>query len=211
MRSLASFPAVLLFGVSCVAACGGDDAQGCTEPAQCGTDTTMTTGATTDASSSGGGDSSGADGSTTASDATATGSASADGSSSGGVDDGRCDPLMAPFLSDAGALPQASIGLDPAAMTCAAASLSGIAPQLVLDVQDSGLINATGFGIEIQSASSGLVFDDPPMGDSQVIDLTTNLEITLEATLVDGGAAVTIVFTVDSAGPSLAETAVQYH
>lgn len=191
------------------AACGGGDGEGCTEPAQCGGSTTAASSASADSGSSDGGSTTG-DGSTTASDATATGSASADGSSSGGVADGRCDPRMAPFLSDAGALPQASIGLDPAAMTCAAASLSGTAPQLVLDVQDSGLVNATGFGIEIQSASSGLVFDNPPMGDSQVIDLTTNLEITLEATLVDGGGAVTIVFTIDSAGPSLADTAVQY-
>lgn len=206
---MASLRSLMLMTVLLPAmACGGDDGQGCTDPAQCGGSSTNAGSASTGSGSGEGGSTTGGESST---DATATGSASADGSSSGGVDDGRCDPLMAPFLSDAGALPQASLGLDPAAMTCAAASLTGTAPQIVLDVQDSGLVNATGFGIEIESASSGLVFDSPPMGDSQVIDLTTNLEITLEATLVDGGGAVTIVFTIDSAGPSLADTAVQYH
>ncbi len=76
---------------------------------------------------------------------------------------------------------------------------------LVMDVVD-----ATLFGLEIVSASSGQPFDDPPAGDSEVIDLIPDLEIIFEATRVGDGAPVTITFEIFSTGPTLLNTSVEF-
>ncbi|MBX7081656.1 MAG: hypothetical protein K1X88_20810 [Nannocystaceae bacterium] len=210
-------PGLSLFvSIAFVVACGGDDGEACTDAAQC-TATTATASASASASagsesgsdSGGSGEASGSSDGSTAADASAS-SVSADSGSSGG-DVGTCDPAMAPFVAQAPALPQASLQIDFGAGTCAATSLTGTAPQLTLDVQPSGLLVATGFGIEIQSANIGLVFDDPPMGDSQVIDLEPDIPVTIEATDAAGTAMITIAFTIDAAGPVLADTSVVFH
>ncbi len=205
----------LLVSIALVVACGGDDGEACTNAAQC-TATTATTSASASAGSESGsggsggsGEDSGSSSGSTAGDASAS-SVTADSGSSGG-DVGACDPAMAPFVAQAPALPQASLQIDFGAGTCAATSLTGTAPQLTLDVQRSGLVVATGFGLEIQSSNIGLVFDDPPMGDSQVIDLEPDIPVTIEATDAAGTTMITIAFTIDAAGPVLADTSVVFH
>lgn len=120
---------------------------------------------------------------------------------------GTCDPAMSPFSMQASGL-QASIQIDFDAPGCAAANAAGSDPQVVLDVQPSGLVDATLFGLEIVSVSSGQPFDDPPAGDSEVIDLSPDLGITFEATRVGDGAPVTISFEIFSTGPTLLDVEV---
>ncbi len=121
-----------------------------------------------------------------------------------------CDPAMAPFLAQAPALPQASIHIDFETSSCAATSAAGEAPQIVLDVQRSGLINATLFGLEIVSVSSGQPFADPPMGDAAVIDLLPDLPITFETTGVASGTTMTISFEIFSTGPTLLDVRAEF-
>jgi hypothetical protein len=194
--------------VACLAAaaCGDDD-----DDAP-GTATTQAV--TTSLPSTSSGDESSAG---TAADSSSTGvgeSTTAPGDSSGPATTGgassACDPPMAPFLAQGGALPQAAILLDFDAASCAAASQGGDAPQVVLDVKPSGLIDATLFGLEIVSVSSGQPFDDPPTGDSEVIDLIPDLPITFEATRVGDGAPVTISFEIFSTGPTLLNASVEF-
>ena len=65
-------------------------------------------------------------------------------------------------------------------------------------------------GLSVASAQSVATHRGSPMDEELRIALQGEDKARIRA-LVDGGAAVTIVFTVDSAGPSLADTAVQYH
>jgi hypothetical protein len=188
------------------AACGdeGDDGSG-TATTQAATTSLPSTssgsdaseGTAVDSSSTGGGGSTTSPGDTTAASTT-------------GEPSSACDPVMAPFLAHDGALPQAAILLDFDGASCAAASEAGDAPQVVLDVKASGLVDATLFGLEIVSVSSGQPFDDPPTGDSEVIDLIPDLAITFEATRVGDGTPVTISFEIFSTGPTLLDASVEF-
>jgi hypothetical protein len=121
-----------------------------------------------------------------------------------GSGDGRCNPDNAPFMVPGSGFPQASIGFDFAAQTCLVKGLMSQNPQIVVDVKESGLLNATAFGLEITDSSpEGLDFQDPPMGDSQVIDFGPDVNMTFEATTIPDGVPVIIEFRVDSAGPTL--------
>jgi hypothetical protein len=120
----------------------------------------------------------------------------------------ECDPKMAPFLGTP--LPSAAIEIDFASSTCAAASAAGTAPQIVLDVQQSGNINALIFGMEIVDVSSGQPFDDSPMADAEVIDLSPDLVIALDLVSIDGGLPVTISFEVFSQGPTLLDVSATF-
>lgn len=192
---------------ACLAAACGDD--GDDAP-----DTATTQAATTSLpSTSSGGDSSAgpaADSSSTGDGGTTTSPGETSGAPTTGGPSSACDPPMAPFLAHDGALPQAAILLDFDAASCAAASQAGETPQVVLDVKASGLVDATLFGLEIVSVSSGQPFDDPPTGDSEVIDLIPDLAITFEATRVDDGAPVTISFEIFSTGPTLLDASVEF-
>jgi hypothetical protein len=175
--------------------------------------TTATTMSATTADASTGGDTSTSDASvgdssstSTTADPTAT---TASPETTGGPSP-ACDPAMAPFIAQDPALPEASIHLDFDVPSCAAASLAGEDPQVVLDVKDTGLVDATLFGLEIVSSSTGQAFMDSPMGDSQVIDLPPDLPITLEATRIPDGQAVTISFEIFSTGPTILDAQVVF-
>ena len=130
-----------------------------------------------------------------------------DGSSDGGGSS-DCDPPNAPFVLAPNL--QASISFDFAAQTCAAHSQTTADPQIVLDVQDTGLIDATAFGLEITDASAGLLFEDPPMGDSQVIDLSPEFPISFTATTIPDGTPVQIDFEVFQQGPTLVDARAEF-
>jgi hypothetical protein len=132
---------------------------------------------------------------------------SLDGSSDGGGSS-DCDPPNAPFVLAPDL--QASISFDFAAQTCAAHSQTTADPQIVLDVQDTGLIDATAFGLEITDASAGLLFEDPPMGDSQVIDLSPEFPISFTATTIPDGTPVQIDFEVFQQGPTLVDARAEF-
>jgi hypothetical protein len=132
---------------------------------------------------------------------------SLDGSSDGGGSS-DCDPPNAPFVLAPNL--QASISFDFAAQTCAAHSQTTADPQIVLDVQDTGLIDATAFGLEITDASAGLLFEDPPMGDSQVIDLSPEFPISFTATTIPDGTPVQIDFEVFQQGPTLVDARAEF-
>lgn len=196
----------LLCACLATAACGddGDD----------GPNTATTQAATTSLPSTSSGDESSA-GTAAGSSSTGVGESTTDpvdtsGAPTTGGPSSACDPPMAPFLAHDGALPQAAILLDFDGASCAAASQAGEAPQVVLDVKASGLVDATLFGLEIVSVSSGQPFDDPPTGDSEVIDLIPDLAITFEATRVDDGTPVTISFEIFSTGPTLLDASVEF-
>lgn len=183
--------------------------------------TTMTSGPTTSASSTDAtGETSSGDATTSmttamTSDATTTDTMTSADPSSVSLDPDTtagaptaCDPQMAPFLGTP--LPSAAIEIDFAASTCAAASQAGSAPQIVLDVQQSGNIDALIFGMEIVDVSSGQPFDDSPMADAEVIDLSPDLVITLDLVSVDGGQPVSVSFEVFSQGPTLLDVAASF-
>lgn len=191
---------------ACLAAACGDDGDD-------GPNTATTQAATTSLPSTSSGDESSAG--TAAGSSTGVGESTTDpvdtsGAPTTGGPSSACDPPMAPFLAHDGALPQAAILLDFDGASCAAASQAGEAPQVVLDVKASGLVDATLFGLEIVSVSSGQPFDDPPTGDSEVIDLIPDLAITFEATRVDDGTPVTISFEIFSTGPTLLDASVEF-
>jgi hypothetical protein len=120
-------------------------------------------------------------------------------------------PDNAPFETMAPNLPEASIGFDFVAQTCSVKGLMSQNPQIVIDVQDSGLLDATAFGIEITDSSpEGLKFSDPPMGDSQVIDFHPDVNMTFEATTIPDGIPLLIEFRVDAAGPTLRDVSAVY-
>lgn len=195
--------------IGCVVAlgCGGDPSDGPDATTVAAT-TQVASAATTGDESSGG-------------SASTTTSASSSGESSGGPVDvtgdpattggglQACDPQMAPFLGEAPAF-QAAIHFDFAAATCGAASQAGDPPQIVLDVQPSGLTDATLFGLEVVTVSSGQPFDDPPAGDAEVIDLMPDLPIEFELTEVGSGLPVTVAFEIFSTGPTLIEVRAQF-
>ncbi len=189
--------------------CAADDTEDPKTTAAVATqvDSTMSA-ATTDAT----GDSSSGDAMTTSTttstttDATTT-DPTVDPDTTGGAGT-ECDPKMAPFLGTP--LPSAAIELDFAASTCAAASAAGTAPQIVLDVKMTGLVDATIFGMEIVDVSSGQPFDDPPMGDAEVIDLSPDLVITLDLVSIDGGQPVSVSFEIFSQGPTLLDVSATF-
>jgi hypothetical protein len=205
MRRLAC---LLVLVVGC-----GDDTEDPTTTVAAATqaDTTATTAMTdatdaTDATSSGGGTT--VSTSTTSDPATSSDPSSVSNDPDTGTSAQECDPKMAPFLGEP--LPQAAIEIDFAGSTCAAASAAGTAPQIVLDVQMTGLIDATMFGFEVVKASSGQLFEDPPNGDAEVIDLQPDLPITLQLVSVDGGLPVTVSFEVFSQGPTLLDVTADF-
>jgi type V secretory pathway adhesin AidA len=180
-------------------ACGGGDDDSTTVN-EAGTDTGTPTDsgdASTDAPAESSSTSTGAPESSSGSDPTA-----ADGST-GTMGWTYCDAASAPFT---GQPLVASLGFDFAAQTCSAMSGAGGPPQLLLEIQDSGLIDITAFGIEITDASAGLLFEDPPEGDSQVIDLYPGFVIRLEGTVVGDGSPIIVELEVTEKGPLLADT-----
>jgi hypothetical protein len=122
----------------------------------------------------------------------------------------NCDPDGAPFLDNEGVL-QNSVSFDFGAMSCAVTQLSGQDPQILLEVRETtGRIDATAFGIEITDSNVGQVFDDPPMGDSQVIDLPIDLAINFTGTSIADGTPLQFDFEVFSGGPALIECAARF-
>ncbi len=184
-----------------ILACGGDDAETTASVGEAAT-TPMTDPTASDATSAG--STSDTPGTTSGGPAESSSDGpdptSLDGSSDGGGS-GDCDPPNAPFQLNPNL--QASISFDFAAQTCAAHSQTSTDPQIVLDVQESGLIDATAFGLEITDASAGLLFEDPPIGDSQVIDLSPEFPISFTATTIPDGTPVQIDFEVFQQGPTL--------
>lgn len=120
-----------------------------------------------------------------------------------------CDPPMAPFLMPEGTL-VSSIHFDFEAGTCRATSTPSEAPQIVFEVQPTGLVDAFLFGFEIVEVSSGHVFNDPPTADSEVADLASDLPLRFDLTRIDNGAAVSITFEIFSTGPTLLDARVEY-
>ena len=124
------------------------------------------------------------------------------GATTGPTDANACDPQSAQFEGDP---EMASVTLDFDAMTCAVSGGAPESAQLVLNVQMSGQVTATGYGLEIESSNVGLLFSDPVEGDSQVIDLSPDIPIIFGATLVADGRPVTIELTIFSTGPTLTD------
>ncbi|HWB73427.1 MAG TPA: hypothetical protein VG755_00700 [Nannocystaceae bacterium] len=184
--------------------CGGDDEEGTTASSTVAS--TMSSGSGSESgtqeSSSG---TPGSEASTAPADTSTTMDPSAGSTdTTTGADDGRCMPDNAPFMIAGTGFPQASIVFDFSVPSCSVKGLSGTNPQIIVDVKDSGLLNATAFGLEITDSSpEGLDFADPPMGDSQVIDFGPDVNMTFEATTIPDGVPVIIEFRVDSAGPAL--------
>jgi hypothetical protein len=187
--------------------CGKDDDQGC-EDAACNGTTVAMTSAATDAESSS--SAAASESSSGPADSSTSSPATDSGSESTGSSDGRCAPAQAPFGQTLPDLPQASISFDFDAHTCAVMGLMSMPPQIVIDVKESGLLNATAYGLEITHASSGLKFSDPPQGDSQVIDFSPGVNMTFEATTIPNDELVTIEFYVDPAGPALRDVSAVY-
>ena len=122
----------------------------------------------------------------------------------------NCDPDGAPFLDNEGLL-QNSVSFDFGAMSCAVTQLSGQDPQILFEVRETtGRIDATAFGIEITESNVGQVFEDPPMGDSQVIDLPIDLAISFAGTSIADGTPLQFDFEVFSGGPALVECAARF-
>jgi hypothetical protein len=183
---------------------GGNDDDGSATVNEAGTnpdEPTGSSGASTDAS----GDST----STSAgeSDSSSTGDITGVDSTTGAMGWSYCNPPSAPFT---GQPLVASLELDFDARTCAARSGAGGPPHLVLEIQNSGLIDVTAFGVEITDASAGLLFEDPPEGDSQVIDLYPGFLIRLEGTVVGDGSPIIIEFEVTEKGPLIDDTRVDF-
>jgi hypothetical protein len=119
---------------------------------------------------------------------------------------GDCDPDTAPFLLERGVL-RNSVSFDFGAMSCAVTQLGGSDPQILFEVRETtGRVDATGLGIEITSSNVGQVFGDPPMGDSQVIDLPIDLGITFSGTSIADGTPLTFEFEISSLGPALIDS-----
>ncbi len=127
-----------------------------------------------------------------------------DGSTSAGPS-GPCDPAMSAFQMVPRGAGQASIAVDFAAMACAAQGATQMDPQLVFDVRNTGLVDVTGYGLEITESSHGQLFTDSPQGDSRVIDLMPDLETTITAVRTGGSEQVTVTFTIFSTGPTLVD------
>lgn len=178
-------------------ACGGDDEPGCADAECPGSSSAASTGNDDSSSSAPASESSSG-----AAESSSTAPAESS-SESGTAGDGRCSPSNAAFGTTPPALPQASISFDFDAQTCSVMGLMSVAPQIVIDVQDSGLLDATLYGLEIVDASAGLKFNESPQGDSQVIDFDPGIIVTFEATTIPGDVPVTIEFFVDTAGPAL--------
>lgn len=199
-------PWVLAAALGAVAlGCGGDDEEGTTASS-----TVASTMSSTAGSESGEAESSsgmpGSEASTAVADTSTTmdPSAGSTETTTTGGGDGRCMPDNAPFMIADTGFPQASIVFDFGAPSCSVKGLSGQNPQIIVDVKESGLLNATAFGLEITDSSpEGLDFQDPPMGDSQVIDFGPDVNMTFEATTIPDGVPVIIELRVDSAGPAL--------
>lgn len=184
--------------------CGGDDDDGSTMAS-----TVASTMGSASGSESGTAESSSGMPGSEASTASADSSTSMDPSASSsetttGADDGRCNPDNAPFMIAGTGFPQASITFDFGAQSCSVKGLMGQNPQIVIDVKQSGLLDATAYGLEITDSSpEGLDFQDPPKGDSQVIDFGPDVNMTFEATTIPDNIPVIIELRVDSAGPAL--------
>ena len=136
---------------------------------------------------------------------------SADGSGDDGGGRVVCDPANAMFTDGEPPAEQvASIQIDPAAMTCAAQGTAGDAPQIVLEVRQTGMVDAVTYGIEVVDSSLGVVFTEPSVGDSQVTQLPPDLPLTITGTLIDGGAPIEIDFEIFSTGPTVIDVAVTF-
>lgn len=203
-------PATVVLGLFALApGCKGDDDEDTTVASA-----TMTaSGSESTGSGSSGGESSSSGAESTSGVAdSSTGPEPTGGSTDTGPSgDGQCVPDNAPFGQQPPDLPQASISFDFGAQSCSVMGLMSAPPQIVIDVQDSGLLDATGFGIEITDSSpEGLQFSDPPVGDSQVIDFHPDVLMTFEATTIPDMVPVTITFRVDPAGPALRDVKAVY-
>jgi hypothetical protein len=159
-------------------------------------------------------DSSSSGESTSGSSSTTMAPTSGDPSSNSGTtvdpDADNCDPDTAPFLLEGGTLAN-SVSFDFAAMSCAVTQLGGQDPRILFEVRETtGRIDATAFGIEITDASVGQVFDDPPMGDSQVIDMPLDLAISFTGTAIADGTPLNFEFEVFSGGPALIDCAATF-
>src|SRR5690349_16241750 len=125
--------------------CGGDDDEGTTASSTVAS--TMSSGS---GSESGEAESSsgmpGSEASTAVADTSTTMDPSAGSTeTTTGAGDGRCMPDNAPFMIADTGFPQASIVFDFGAPSCSVKGLSGQNPQIIVDVKDSGLLNATAF------------------------------------------------------------------
>jgi hypothetical protein len=118
---------------------------------------------------------------------------------------GDCDPDAAPFQDLRGVL-RNSVSFDFGAGTCAVTQLDGQDPQILFEVrQTTGRVDATGFGIEITESNLGQVFAEPPMGDSQVIDLPIDLPVSFTGMSIADGTPLTFEFEISPAGPALVD------
>ena len=139
-----------------------------------------------------------------------TGDPTTNSSTTGTPDDGSCEPASGPFLDDEGIL-RNSVSFDFGAMTCAVTQLGGQEPRIVLDVRETtGRIDATSFGIEITDSNLGQVFADPPMGDTQVIDLPIDLPIEFTGMSTADGTPLHFEFEVFMGGPALIDCAATF-
>lgn len=205
-RSMLDRSSAILLGWLFVAAACGDD---------------IDTGAGTAAHDGGSGSGSPDDGSSTtaaADDAPGTSTGAPDPTMPADVsgdDDGGggrivCDPANAQFTpAEPPAMQLASIQIDPAAMTCAAHGSAGEPPQILLEVRQTGMVDAVTYGIEVSDSTLGVLFEDPSEGDSQVTQLPPDLPITITGTLVDGGTPISIDFEIFSTGPTVVDVAIE--
>ena len=119
-----------------------------------------------------------------------------------------CDPDGVPFILGDDMILRASIGFDAAGQTCSASSSESPAPQILFEVRMTGKIDATGFGVEIEESTHGQVFADPPVGDTQNIDLPIELDIEITANI--GGSAAIVHFRFSKLGPALQDAGVEW-
>jgi hypothetical protein len=125
-----------------------------------------------------------------------------------GDDADACEPDDAPFILGDDMILRSSIGFDPGGPSCAASSSDSDEPQILFEVRMTGKIDATGYGVEIEESTHGQVFTDPPVGDSQNIDLPIELNITITATI--GGTPAMIHFRFSELGPALQDVSVEW-
>ena len=119
-----------------------------------------------------------------------------------------CEPDGVPFIFGDDMILRASIGFDAGAMSCAASSNESSEPQILFEVRMTGKIDATGYGVEITDSSHGQVFEMPPVGDTQNIDLPIELDI--EVTAHIGGSSAIVHFRFSELGPALQNAGVEW-
>lgn len=108
-----------------------------------------------------------------------------------------CDPQSRAFGMATGA-PQAAMTFDFDAMGCAASGVVVAAPQVILDVRPTGLIDITADGIAFTDSLLGTYIDE-----TSVTGIPSEVTNTVEATLVGDGRPVTFQFRIGRQGPLL--------